>query len=135
MLVAPVAGGDILDIVSPSACCECQAAIPPTLPRAKQDSTAAKRLQQRPKVVSDQLDLRAQRIEILKRARLTKALKQLERTAAPEAEDALRCAKAWDSTQLHLGDQAARSAQERDVKHKFQFSMHGALKLRSNRVL
>ena len=48
-------GGDSLDIVSPSACCECQAAIPPTLPRAKQVSTAAKRLQQRPKVVSEQL--------------------------------------------------------------------------------
>ena len=141
-----VMDGDILDIVcprpassssacgdavaSPSACCECQAAIPPALPPAKKVSAADRfaRSLQRPNV-SDQLVLRSQRIEILKRARLAKALKKQERRAAPEAEDSLRCAQAWDSTQLHFGDQAARSAQEREVKHKLQFSQHGAMKL------
>ena len=139
-----VMDGDLLDIVcprpassssacgdavaSPSACCEGQAAIPPALPPAKKVSAADARLLQRPKV-SDELARRSQRIEILKRARLAKALKQLERRAAPEAEDSFRCAQAWDSTQLHFGDQAARSAMEREVKHKLQFSMHGASKL------
>ena len=142
-----VMDGDLLDIVcprpassssacgdavaSPSACCEGQAAIPPALPPAQKVS-AADPLLQRPKV-SDELARRSQnlnlRIEILKRARLAKALKRLERRAVPEVEDSFRCAQAWDSTQLHFGDLAARSAMEREVKHKLQFSMHGALKL------
>ena len=127
---------DIFDIIAPTArpaSGGALAAAPPApddvpAPAVKSQKVTATEHVRRP-TVSERLDLQGRRENILQRARLQKKILQLQKSVRTQDADGLQCAQAWGSTQLHLGDEALRTAQDRQVKHKLQFSAHGALKL------
>ena len=66
------------------------------------------------------------RREVLKRARLQKAKNKSDREKAVAVEEKPMLERAWNSTQLSVGNFAGVDTQ---VKHKSQFDLHGAMAL------
>eukprot|EP00959_Pyramimonas_sp_CCMP1952_P293616 6140786-Pyramimonas_sp.AAC.1 len=69
-----------------------------------------------------------QREEVLKRARLTKQLKAAKAEKKLLESSAAAAGKAWNTTQLSVGNHAL-DVQQCRARHKQQFDIHNALKL------